>query len=96
MRGIQAMSPEEENALRELESFGEIQTDETVSTFPCPRCGHYRMRSRVVDNALSRHAKVYICPECGTDEALRDMIGQALSPTEWGMVLSQEESEDEG
>ena len=53
---------------------------------PCPRCGFNRMDSNVLHNALSRHADVYICDMCGTDEALRDAIGNALPLTEWGII----------
>lgn len=34
-------------------------------------------------NALSRHATVQICNECGSDEAIRDFTGQALPLNEW-------------
>ena len=35
----------------------------------CMRCGK-PMRPRLAENALSRALDVYVCPECGTDEAL--------------------------
>lgn len=57
--------------------------------FPCPRCGHDRMHSdSVVLNALSRYATVYICEECGMDEAMRDMFGDPLPLEEWAMVAT--------
>ena len=55
--------------------------------FLCPRCGHERMNKKPVRNALSRYAHVYICDECGMDEALRDMAGMPPLPfEEWGMA----------
>ena len=52
---------------------------------PCPRCGRMTLRKRDVYNALSRHTDepVYICPECGVDEALRDMMGDVLPLSDW-------------
>lgn len=51
---------------------------------PCPRCGQDWMNEEPVRNALSRRASVYICDECGTDEALRDMAGMPPLPfSEW-------------
>ena len=35
----------------------------------CPRCGK-EMRAEKVENALSRYAGVYICSDCGFDEAM--------------------------
>lgn len=57
--------------------------------FPCPRCGQLRMNAeRPVLNALSRYADVYVCNECGTEEALGDMLGQELPLAEWSMARS--------
>lgn len=57
--------------------------------FPCPRCGHYRMNDKPVRNALSRYAKVYICDQCGLDEAMRDFCGQKPIPlNQWSMAMS--------
>ena len=47
-------------------------TQPTGATLPCPRCGMWKMREAICSNALSRRANIYICPECGTDEALED------------------------
>lgn len=63
------------------------EMDEHGYLFPCPRCGNDRMHRKAVLNALSRYADVYICEVCGTDEALRDMVGEPLPLNEWGMVL---------
>ena len=39
---------------------------------PCPRCGQYTMKYPAVKNALSRRVDVYICSQCGTEEAMLD------------------------
>ena len=45
---------------------------------PCPRCGRDSMKDPVYTNALSRHADVYVCDECGISEALLDMMQNPL------------------
>lgn len=75
-----------------VESLTPLQ--EAGDHFPCPRCGHDRMNhKRLQLNALSRHAKVYICAACGRDEALRDMVGDPLPILEWGMPLGFREDD---
>ena len=79
--------------LRVLEMFYELQTntssDRTV-TKVCPRCGRDAMAATPLHNALSRHAKVYICDACGTDEAVRDYAHTPLPLEEWACaVLAQ-------
>lgn len=54
----------------------------------CLRCGKLLNRKLAV-NAVSRHADVYICEECGTDEALREAIGEPLPLREWHAVTSE-------
>ncbi len=77
----------EAEAKKLIESLLPMQ--EHGDVFPCPRCGHDRMNEKAVRNALSRRARVYICPECGTDEALRDMAGMPPLPlNEWSMAIS--------
>lgn len=75
----------EQEAKQRIEQLKSLQ--ERGENFPCPRCGHYRMDEKPVRNALSRHADVYICNQCGTDEAIRDMIKTVLPLTEWAMVV---------
>ncbi|HWP51661.1 MAG TPA: hypothetical protein VN626_08190 [Clostridia bacterium] len=41
------------------------------------------MDKRPVRNALSRHANVYVCDECGMDEAMREYAGNPLPLEEW-------------
>lgn len=67
-----------------MERLGSIQGDGT--SYPCPRCGLYSMKEKLTRNALSRHAKVYICPECGTSEALLDFVGKPLPLAQWALI----------
>ena len=76
----------EKQAQRLIESMLKIQEGGSADAFPCPRCGHNSMRHENEENALSRHANVYICPECGTQEALLDMRNEQLPFLSWGMV----------
>ncbi len=50
---------------------------------PCPRCGRDTMKDRIHTNALSRHADIYICDECGTAEALLQMMSNPLPLACW-------------
>lgn len=46
----------------------------------CPRCLHYTLTENEVMNALSRrNNKTYICPNCGTEEAMID--ASLMNPT---------------
>lgn len=40
-----------------------------MESFKCPRCGENEMDKDAVMNSLSRVFKVYICNDCGNDEA---------------------------
>ena len=72
------------------------ETTESDHVFPCPRCGRDRMDPKAARNALSRRADVYICSECGMDEALRDTVGEPPLPlNEWGIVRGFDEDESE-
>lgn len=49
----------------------------------CPMCGN-RMPRADMDNALSRYQDVYICKDCGNNEAMRDFHGiPQMKPYEW-------------
>jgi len=52
---------------------------------PCPRCGNY-MNPCIDDNSQSRHEDIYICDECGDDEALREHNNEILPVLEWYTV----------
>ena len=53
----------------------------------CLRCGT-PLNRRLALNAKSRQADVYVCSECGSDEALRDAFGEPLPLLEWHAVSS--------
>jgi len=52
----------------------------------CPRCGQLSMKDKLHTNALSRHTSVYICDRCGTDEAIREFVGNDLPLMEWAIA----------
>lgn len=82
-----------EEAKEMLEELGRMQAEGTAVGLPCPRCGHDRMDTKPVRNALSRRAKVYICDQCGTEEALLDMAGKEPLPlNQWGMIRGFDEN----
>ena len=51
----------------------------------CMRCGR-KMQYPLAQNALSRALDVYVCPDCGMDEAIRDATGEILPMSEWYIV----------
>lgn len=55
----------------------------------CPRCGRDAMKDKIHTNALSRHADIYICDECGTAEALLDTMSNPLPLACWAAVREQ-------
>jgi len=52
---------------------------------PCPRCGSGVMNTHVTRNALSRHADVYVCDDCGTAEAMLDLMQNPLPLNQWAL-----------
>lgn len=74
----------EEQAKKIIEALKPMQI--AGERFPCPRCGYDRMDEQPIRNALSRYADVYVCNECGTDEALRDMKGDILPLNKWSIA----------
>ena len=52
----------------------------------CPRCGRMSMEKLLLHNALSRVADVYVCPDCGMDEALRVFGRIPLPVEEWALA----------
>ena len=50
---------------------------------PCPRCGSDVMSTHVTRNALSRHADVYVCDDCGTAEAMLVLMQNPLPLRQW-------------
>ena len=53
---------------------------------PCPRCGRDTMKDRIHTNAMSRQADIYICDQCGTDEAMLDFMNNPLPIEDWDCV----------
>lgn len=49
----------------------------------CPRCGRNPIKTPLEHNALSRYADLYICDECGTTEAMLDMMLNPLPLEQW-------------
>ena len=43
---------------------------------PCPRCGQHRMEKDMAENALSRYTDIYICSDCGREEAMLEASEQ--------------------
>ena len=74
---------EEQEAKQKIEAFGKVQAD---GDHFCPRCGRMTVKDRLHTNAWSRHADVYICDACGTDEAMRDFARCPLPATEWAIA----------
>lgn len=48
----------------------------------CLRCGNV-LDEKLSMNAKSRHADIYICDKCGTDEAMKDWYGKPLPFCKW-------------
>lgn len=69
-----------------LEACRNMQEKNDGGNMPyCPRCGKH-MNSKLDDNARSRHEDIYICDECGEDEAMREANNDILPVTEWSVV----------
>ena len=49
----------------------------------CPRCGESTLKEHITTNALSRHADIYVCDDCGTTEALLVMMKNPLPLEDW-------------
>lgn len=56
---------------------------------PCPRCGMDTMKDKLHTNALSRHADIYICDLCGTNEAMLDFMRNPLPVEDWSCMLKR-------
>lgn len=60
----------------------------------CPRCGRWTMVQPITHNAMSRVAEnVYVCNDCGMDEALRDFGRIPLPVNEWTLPLLWKEKQ---
>lgn len=63
-----------------------IKETQQAGALICPRCGRMSMDKVLSHNALSRVADVYVCPDCGMDEALRDFGRIPLPVEEWALA----------
>ena len=70
-------------AKKAVDAFAATQTDGTAL---CPRCGRMTVKARLHTNALSRCADVFVCDECGTDEAVRAVSGMELPLKDWAIA----------
>ena len=52
----------------------------------CLRCGR-KMKKHMIDNPLSRYADIYICSDCGIDEAIRDTKKDPKPLLHWNAVI---------
>ena len=69
-----------------FEKWCEVQKQNRY--LPCPRCGKSRMDLKLVRNALSRRANIYICSECGNEEALEEYFGYTQDISDWWIFTS--------
>lgn len=67
-----------------IELWKEAQKKGAV--LPCPRCGNLNMREEIHQNTLSRRKDIYICPHCGTEEALADISNYYDEIEDWYIV----------
>ncbi len=61
---------------------------------PCPRCGRDAMDPIARRNALSRYADIFVCPDCGTSEAMLIVMNNPL-PMSWWRCFPLEHSRDD-
>lgn len=77
--------------------FTEIRAKELIERFSkkqqgghfaCPRCGRMAMNAEsITRNALSRRADVYVCDDCGMQEAIEDMTDSRTPLAEWDISV---------
>lgn len=79
-------TPKQHLAMGIIKTYSAIQRKHNDTELRCPRCGKLKMRENQVTNAYSRHYGIYICNDCGTDEALRDYGKYPLPLLEWDVV----------
>ena len=62
----------------------------------CPRCGKDSLNPSIHRNAASRHADIYVCDDCGTAEALLDMMRSPLPLAQWACFTAERPHVDFG
>jgi hypothetical protein len=77
------------NHKSEIEMLTVLQNENKL--MPCPRCGKSWLKLPLAHNAWSRYTDVYICVDCGLDEALRDAYGKEPLPFEKWAVMNYEQ-----
>lgn len=76
-------------------TLGDLKARQNASEhMPCPRCGRDAMKACIHTNALSRHADIYICDACGTEEALLKFMHNPLPMREWACFRPTQQSSD--
>jgi len=60
----------------------------------CPRCGRNPIKAPLAHNALSRHADLYVCDECGMTEAFLDMMQNPLPLEQWAIFRATDPKHD--
>lgn len=73
-----------EEAKVKIEKLKKMQLDGRYCS--CPRCGINLMDEKPTRNALSRHADIYICDTCGTQEAVLVYTKKSIPLTEWDFI----------
>ena len=58
----------------------------------CPRCGG-PMRDKLFHNARSRMAEIFVCPDCGMQEAIESIPGATKTPLEKWYINTQKQEE---
>ncbi len=61
---------------------------------PCPRCGQDTMIPGTPRNALSRYVDLYICPDCGTAEAMLELMNNPLPLSQWACFQTERPPSD--
>lgn len=75
----------------DLTIIGEVAKLQNEHFLPCPRCGKASaMRLKLAENALSRHADVYVCSPCGIAEAIADYKKEEIDFSKWAAVEAPE------
>ena len=70
---------------KKIETYKMLQEIPALN-MPCPRCGKHQMNKEMAENAFSRHEDIYICTECGREEAAFDFVGQKKPLELWYAV----------
>ena len=76
-------------------ALGDLKAQQDAGEhMPCPRCGRDTMKACLYTNALSRHADIYICDACGTEEALLKFMHNPLPMCEWAYFQPKQKGSD--